>query len=143
MRDALQSRLFDRAVSRFNARSFFEAHEDWEHLWHEAVDPRRRYLQGLIQIAAAFVHFERGYYDTGFVKLVREGLEKVLPFPREAGGLSEEAFRTSILPWQAHAERVADGGSLVEQAPDALPHLRYVDGHRPDPLPEDADPEDD
>ena len=68
-------------MTRFNARLFYEAHEDWEDLWHEAEGDERRWLQGLIQIAAAFFHVERGFHATGFVKLVREGWAKAWPFP--------------------------------------------------------------
>ena len=47
----LRKRLFDRGVAHFNARRFYEAHEDWEELWHEAEGDEKRWLQGLIQIS--------------------------------------------------------------------------------------------
>lgn len=44
----------------FAAGRFFEAHEEWERLWLRAAGQERLFLQGLIQLAAACVHFEKG-----------------------------------------------------------------------------------
>lgn len=44
----------------FAAGRFFEAHEEWERLWLGAAGQERLFLQGLIQLAAACVHFEKG-----------------------------------------------------------------------------------
>ena len=44
----------------FNCEKFFEAHEVLELLWREADPKDRLFYQGLIQIAAAFVHVQRG-----------------------------------------------------------------------------------
>ena len=76
--------IFDRAVRAFNARRFYEAHEDWETLWNDAEGAQRRWLQGLIQIAAGFFHFERGFHDTGFVKLMRQGVAKATGFDSDS-----------------------------------------------------------
>lgn len=48
-------------VERFNRGAFFEAHEVWEDVWRaSASDDARRFLQALIQIAAAYHHIQRG-----------------------------------------------------------------------------------
>ena len=39
----------------FDARFFWEAHENWEHCWKRAHGAEKRCLQGLIQIAAAIL----------------------------------------------------------------------------------------
>ena len=51
---------FERGLAHFNARQFFEAHEVWEEIWLTEDEPERTFLQGLIQIAAAFHHYRRG-----------------------------------------------------------------------------------
>jgi hypothetical protein len=61
-----ERRLSDRAVAYWNAGRFHEAHEDWETLWNEAEGARRLWLQGLIQFAAAFHHFEVTGSASGF-----------------------------------------------------------------------------
>lgn len=55
----------------FNAEDFFESHEAWEELWTDTHDERRKFYQGLIQVAVALHHFgnenfggARKVYDT-------------------------------------------------------------------------------
>jgi hypothetical protein len=124
---------FDRAVVYFNAGAFFEAHEDWEDLWHEAEGAERRWLQGLIQIAAAFVHFERGFFARGFVQLIRDGSAKLAGYDGDDWGLDLEDLEARLRPWRRHAERVAAGADLPSEAPP-LPRLHYRPGVVPDPL---------
>ena len=44
----------------FHSGAFFEAHEHWESVWLAAQEPEKTFLQGLIQVAASFHHFQRG-----------------------------------------------------------------------------------
>lgn len=46
-------------VALFNAGAYYEAHDVLEHLWLRCVDERRSFLQALIQLAGAFVHFQK------------------------------------------------------------------------------------
>ncbi len=52
--------LFERGLSHFSAGRFYEAHEDWEHMWMAAEGSERLALQGLIQTAAACLHAREG-----------------------------------------------------------------------------------
>ena len=124
---------FDRAVVYFNAAAFFEAHEDWEELWHDAEGDERRWLQGLIQVAAAFVHFERGFFARGFVQLIREGSARMAGYEGDDWGLDLADLDARLRPWRDHAARVAEGADLRTEAPP-LPRLRYRAGVEPDPL---------
>ena len=45
-------------IHLFNERLFFEAHEVLEGLWRVEKGRRRDFFQGLIQLAAFFVHLE-------------------------------------------------------------------------------------
>ena len=54
------SAAFHEGLELFNAGHFWHAHEAWEGLWLTTDDPVRMFLQGLIQTAAALVHWERG-----------------------------------------------------------------------------------
>jgi hypothetical protein len=46
---------FAEGARLFDAGEYFEAHEAWERRWKVATDAtERRFLQGLIQVAAAF-----------------------------------------------------------------------------------------
>jgi hypothetical protein len=127
--------LFDRAVALFNDRAFYEAHEDWETLWHEAEGAERLWLQGLIQWAAAFFHYERGYHASGFAKLLREGADKAIGYEGDAHGIRFDALVADMRPWLAHGEAVARGRDLRGKPPEDLPRIRYAEGVTPAPLP--------
>lgn len=132
---------FDRAVRHWNAGAFFEAHEDWETLWHEAEGPRREWLQGLIQLAAAFVHVGRDNAG-GVVKLLRSAAGKAGRYGGDTAGIDFVAFWAEMAPWLAHAERVANGHPLRAGAPP-VPGIRYLPGVVPMPLPPEPDSPDD
>ena len=78
--------FFLEGIENFNARKFWEAHESWETLWLEAESDLVKFLQGLIQIAAAYHHIQRGTYR-GAPRLFAAGLQKLEPFPRVCCGV--------------------------------------------------------
>ena len=43
----------------YDAGEFFAAHEAWESVWLRAQEPEKMFLQGLIQVTAAFHHLQR------------------------------------------------------------------------------------
>ncbi len=65
----------------FNAEKFFEAHEVLEALWRETQGRDRDFYQGLIQIAAAYVHVQKGTLKGGreLLKKASEKLERYKP----------------------------------------------------------------
>lgn len=52
--------LFLKGIEYFNECEFFEAHEVWEELWTEYRGDKRKFYQGLIQVAVALHHFGNG-----------------------------------------------------------------------------------
>ena len=51
---------FQQGVELFNAGEWYAAHDLLEELWHETADPDRRSLQGILQVAVAQLHLQRG-----------------------------------------------------------------------------------
>lgn len=49
-----RKKKFEVGLAHFNAEKFFEAHEFWEEIWLVESEPEKTFLQGLIQVAAAF-----------------------------------------------------------------------------------------
>ena len=93
-----ESELFERGISLFNARQFFEAHEVWEELWLAEPEPGKTFLQGLIQLAAAFHHHARGN-SRGRESLLAAGIEKLEKFPADHRGLALEELRLEARQW--------------------------------------------
>lgn len=52
-------RLFREGVALFNGARYWHAHEAWETLWRAAPDEERDFYQGLIKVAAGFLHLSR------------------------------------------------------------------------------------
>jgi predicted metal-dependent hydrolase len=69
-------------VTLFNEERFWEAHESWEGVWLENRGEERRFLQGLIQLAAAYHHVQRGT-NRGAIRLFAAALEKLETYPRD------------------------------------------------------------
>ena len=70
---------FYRGLEEFNSQRFFEAHEVLEDLWHEYRDTDRVFIQGLIQIAAAFYHLQSENLK-GAISQFTKGNEKLTHF---------------------------------------------------------------
>lgn len=52
-------RLFREGIALFNGARYWHAHEAWETLWRAAPDEERDFYQGLIKLAAGFLHLSR------------------------------------------------------------------------------------
>ena len=86
---------FHKGVELFNDQQWYEAHDVLEDLWHETTDPDRRVLQGLIQVAVAHVHLERGN-TRGATILLGEGLGRLQGKGLPDFGLDLSALRRVV-----------------------------------------------
>ncbi len=82
----------------FHSGAFFKAHEHWESVWLAAREPERTFLQGLIQIAAAFHHFQRGNC-AGTISLLRSALRRLDAYPEAFAGVAVAPLRATIRLW--------------------------------------------
>jgi hypothetical protein len=89
---------FRRGIALFNAGRFFEAHEVWEELWLDEALPEKTFLQGLIQVAAAF-HHHLGGNTRGHRSLLNAGLAKLEQFPEQHRGIALAKLRTDAREW--------------------------------------------
>lgn len=107
-----------KGVELFNAHHFWHAHEAWEELWLQASGDEKVFLQGLIQLAAAYHHVQRGTYRGG-VRLFDAALRKLERFDDGRDGIDRgDAIAAAI----EHREKIARGEHI-----DAgeFPKLRY------------------
>ena len=111
---------FARGIAHFNAREFFEAHEVWEELWLVAREPEKTFLQGLIQVAAAFHHHAREN-PRGAKSLLAAGVAKLQGFPDGHRGIAVSDLRTEAKSW---LEEIEAGGGAESRT---LPLIRVLD----------------
>ncbi|HEX8618074.1 MAG TPA: DUF309 domain-containing protein [Thermoanaerobaculia bacterium] len=108
----------EHGISLFNAQAFWDAHEAWEHEWLTAENPHKQFLQGLIQLAAAYYHVQRGTLRGG-VRLFDAALKRLAAFAPDYSGVARDAAVTSAL---LHRERIARGERIEA---GELPKLGY------------------
>ncbi len=119
-----KDRLYQKGLEAFNSAHFYDAHELWEEVWLETPNPDKMFLQGLIQVAAAFHHYSRANV-LGTRNLLRAGLLKLDCFPEVHGGLQIEALREAVREWLA----ALDHGKIPETR--KAPRIRRHGAMRP------------
>ena len=71
------------AIFLFNSGDWYACHDSFEALWHETAGPMRPVLQGILQLAVAELHLERGN-SRGATILMGEGLGRLKACPPNA-----------------------------------------------------------
>ena len=110
-------------VRHCNEREFFECHETLEDLWLETHGPERKFYQGLIQAATAFLKLERENLS-GAKKLFASALNCLEDYPPRYQGFRLREFMELIETWQARVE-LASVLQPIEFDPEELPILPY------------------
>jgi hypothetical protein len=82
----------------YDAKEFFSAHEAWESVWLRAQEPEKTFLQGLIQVTAAFHHWQRDN-RLGTSRLLCAALGRLERYPACFGGISVDLLCDDIRVW--------------------------------------------
>ena len=92
--------------------AYFEAHEELEDEWRDAPASERDFLQGLVHVAVAWLHAERGN---------RNGCERQLAKAERRLGSYRPAHRgvdvEALLAGVTEAQRLVEDGSLELPSP--------------------------
>jgi uncharacterized protein len=105
MRAPEHKEQLQKGIEQFNAGHFFDAHETWEEIWLLSPEPEKTFLQGIIQITAAFHHHSRGNL-LGTRSLLEAALRRLSHFPETQGGIALDPLREAARQWVA---ALADG----------------------------------
>ena len=119
MKETEAEEKFRKGLDQFNGGHFFDAHETWEEIWLPAPEPEKTFLQGIIQVAAAFHHYTRGN-RAGMQSLLQAGLKKLEGFPKTHRGLRLEELRAAAHRWIDSLAAGRDPG------PGALPRIKHA-----------------
>jgi len=115
---------FHRGIREFNERRFFEAHDVLEDFWHEYRETDRIFIQGLIQVAVGFYHFENGNYK-GSCSQFTKAITKLEPYLPHHHGIETQRFLTSVKEWLGVAEKLKQGDT-VEFESNGIPTIEYL-----------------
>ena len=80
----------EHGIALFNSGKFWEAHEVWEEIWKNHPEDGRFFIQGLIQLAAAYHQLGRKVYR-GVVIHLKQAQERLKLFP-------SDFLRIDVLP---------------------------------------------
>lgn len=117
------ARRFLDGVELFNAEHFWHAHEAWEELWLGGSEDFRPFLQGLIQLAAAYHHVQRGTLSGG-VRLFAAALEKLEPYPERFFGVERDGLVTAAKEHQQWTSRNLERGDVSSLSEVRYPRIR-------------------
>jgi hypothetical protein len=96
---------FAAGATLFNRRAYFESHEVWEELWRAADGEEKKFLEAMIQVAAALhLRFERGG-GRGTRNLLVQAIVRLEDFRPERFGVDVERFHGEL---STYAERVEE-----------------------------------
>ncbi len=96
----------------YDAGEFFTAHEAWESVWLGSPEPEKTFLQGLIQVTAAFHHLQRNN-PLGTKLLLQAALRRLDCYPESFGGISVTLLRHDIRERLRQLEAGAPASRLV------------------------------
>lgn len=114
----------EEGIRLFNNRKFFEAHEALEAVWLHSQGDERSLLHGLIQVAAAFHHQQRGNIR-GFRRVFEKGVGKLEGLSRTTYHIDLADLLTQLEPWRVILSRAV---SLDSLALPPLPRIRPAPG---------------
>jgi predicted metal-dependent hydrolase len=107
---------FRRGIEQFNRGEYFTAHETWEEVWLQTAEPEKTFLQGLIQVTAAYHHYTRENH-AGTRSLLAAGLAKLEKFPARHRGCEIERLRAAVRRW------IEDLAAKREPGAEEIPKL--------------------
>lgn len=94
----------------WDQQRYFEAHECLEDVWHHAPDADRGFWQGVIQVAVACVHHQRGN-PAGVIATCRKAATRLEAYPDVHHGVDVDQLRTFC---DGVARVVEETGTCVE-----------------------------
>lgn len=108
-----RSTALQRGIALFNAGLFFECHEFLENIWRATAGPDRDFYHGIIQVAAAFYHFEKGNQH-GARTLLGKAVAKLDRYRPRHLGVDVRRLLSDLEPWQRRFSAGSPGQPLVD-----------------------------
>jgi hypothetical protein len=88
-------------------------------VWLASQEPEKTFLQGLIQVAAAFHHFQRGNC-AGTISLLRSALRRLDKYPEVFVGVVVAPLRVAIRSWLEALD------TAPQSSPPPVPQLQLT-----------------
>jgi uncharacterized protein len=103
--DLSKEEAIDRARSLFNDERFWKCHEVLENVWKQSEGEEKGLLNGVILVAAAFVHFQKGENET-CIGILRRAHDKI-----KTGQGQYYRIRFDLL--EENVRKIIDTGTII------------------------------
>ena len=92
---------FERGLELFNSEEFYACHDTIEEIWLQEVSSEQAFLQGIIQTAVAFHHYQHGKLGAAR-SMLQLAIEKLEAYPARHRGVSVPSLVSDLREWKAH-----------------------------------------
>jgi uncharacterized protein len=92
---ALYPKEYFHGIDLFNEQQYWEAHEAWEEIWKVSKGEQKVFYQGLIQAAAALLHYDRNN-ARGAHLCINNALKKLENLPTPYMSLELKSFTKEL-----------------------------------------------
>lgn len=100
---------FLKGLVLFNQQEFYDCHDLIEDLWLRESSDKQPFLQGIIQAAVAFFHYQQGKWGAART-MMKQSINKLAIYPSAHGGIDLGQFRSELRVWkQALDEAISRG----------------------------------
>ena len=96
----------DRARNLFNNEKFWKCHEVLEFVWKQAKGDEKKLLNGVILVAAALVHFQKGENEI-CMSILKRADDKI------KSGKEEEYYRIKLDSLKENLRKIIDTGIII------------------------------
>ena len=97
----------ERGLELIRAGTYFDAHEELEDEWRDAPAAERDFLQGLVHVAVAWLHAERGNRP-GCERQLEKAARRLRPYAPTHRGVDVATVLTNV----EQAREIVSSGSL-------------------------------
>ncbi|MBI4547273.1 MAG: DUF309 domain-containing protein [Ignavibacteriae bacterium] len=122
---------FEHGVELFNSGKFWHSHEAWELVWRRHAEDERLFLQGLIQLAAAYHQLMTKHNYRGLINNFNKAYEKLEVFQPEYSGVLITPLLKFIEQGKKEAERLGPK-KIAAFNYNLIPKLQFHKPYNPD-----------
>ena len=109
---------FLKGIELFNQEQFYDCHDVIEEIWLGESSDKRPFLQGIIQAAAAFHHYQHGKRGAAR-SLFSLAVQKLKPYPAVYCGVRVKVFVGKLEDWK---KALDENISLKSYTPLSIPY---------------------
>ncbi|HBE21620.1 MAG TPA: DUF309 domain-containing protein [Cyanobacteria bacterium UBA11149] len=112
---------FCQGIDQFNQEDFYGCHDTLEALWMEAMEPQKRFYQGILQIAVGCYHLGN-LNCRGAAILLGEGIRQIKDYQPvyesiDVSGLITQSLNLLKMVQQLESEKITDFVQVLKTAP--------------------------